>query len=102
MVASQSQRQVGPKFITMKKQQRRVKQNDALVLLSEEAAKTVLLRLGQANQPPRDNFSHLAVQVIAAWSPCVKSSVKQLRRSSTTRTSLGALDGASHPEGEDK
>ena len=85
----------------MKKQQRRVKQNDALVLLSEEAAKTVLLRLGQANQPPRDNFSHLAVQVIAAWLPCVKSFVEQLRYSSSNRTSLEALVGASHPEGGD-
>ena len=32
---------------------------------------------------------------------CVKSFVEQLRYSSSNRTSLGALDGASHPEGGD-
>ena len=86
----------------MKKQRRRVKPNDESALLSEEATKTVVSRSGQASQPPRDNSSHPAVQVIAVWSHCIKSFVEQLRRSSTTRTSLGALDGASHPEGEDE
>ena len=82
-------------------ERRRVKPNDESALLSEEATKTVLSRPGQATRPPRDNFSHLAVQVIAAWSPCVKSFVEQLRYSSSNRTSLGALVGASHPEGGD-
>ena len=77
------------------------------------ATKRVLLRLGQTNQPPRDNLSSLAISILPGHDTTNYSSSHSVASQSEhqvmkpkhhyiSRISLGALDGAFHLEGGDE